>query len=75
MSFTTPIFIPLATGLDLSKEAMLGPPELVVAKDVDQRDGSWTTDVSGGAGGTGGAGPPAFGAGGDGADGYAVEIE
>src|SRR5687767_11636395 len=35
MSFTTPIFVPLVKGLDLSVESMLGGGELVVASNID----------------------------------------
>lgn len=35
MSFTTPLFIPLVEGLDLSKDATLGDKELALAENID----------------------------------------
>lgn len=35
MSFTTPIFIPLTSGLDLSKDSALGEHDLTLAENVD----------------------------------------
>lgn len=35
MSFTTPIFVPLVKGLDLSVESMLGGQELTIASNID----------------------------------------